>query len=339
MKKIKTENAVGMKLAHDITRIVPGRFKGAAFKKGQIVRKQDVPALLKVGKQFLYVLDLPQNHLHEDDAALRMAKAIGNKTVAWTRPSEGKSRLIGKKAGLLKINISGLAKLNRMGQISIVTLKNHLPCEAGQTIAAARIIPLSIEKRKIEKVEQLAKRIGPIVQVLPFKKMKVGAVVTGSEIYKGLIKDEFDRYVGKKIIGFGSKVIKKIITPDDPQMIAAAIKALAGLRCDLILTTGGLSVDPDDATRKGIKQSGARIVVYGAPIMPGAMFLYAKLKSIPILGLPACVYYHSATVFDLMLPRVLAGEAITRKEIALMGHGGLCMHCKECRFPVCPFGK
>ena len=339
MKKIKTENAVGMKLAHDITRIVPGRFKGAAFKKGQIVRKQDIPALHKMGKQFLYVLDLPRNHLHENDAALRMAKAIGNKTVDWTKPSEGKSSLISKKTGLLKINISGLAKLNRLGQISIATLKNNMPCEAGQIIAAARIIPLSIDKTKIEKVEKIAARLGPIIQVLPFKKMKVGAIVTGSEIYKGLIKDEFDRYVGKKVTGFGSKVVKKIITPDDPQKIAAAIKALVGLRCDLILTTGGLSVDPDDVTRKGIKRAGAGIIAYGAPIMPGSMFLYAMLKSIPILGLPACVYYHSATVFDLMLPRVLAGDVITRSEIAQMGHGGLCLHCEECRFPVCPFGN
>ena len=338
MKKIKTENAVGMKLAHDITRIVPGRFKGAAFKKGQIVRKQDIPALLKLGKQSLYILNLPKGHLHEDDAALRLAKAVCNRTVRWTRPSEGKSSLISKKAGLLKINAAGLAKLNCLGQISIATLKNNMPCEAGQTIAAARIIPLSIEQTKIEKVEEFAAKIGPIIQVLPFKKMKVGAVVTGSEIFNGLIKDEFDRYVGKKITGFGSKVVKKIIAPDDPQKIAAAIKILVGIRCDLILTTGGLSVDPDDVTRKGIKRAGAGIIAYGAPIMPGSMFLYAMLKSIPILGLPACVYYHSATVFDLMLPRVLAGEVITRKEINRMGHGGLCMHCKECRFPMCPFG-
>jgi len=218
-------------------------------------------------------------------------------------------------------------------------LKNNFPCKAGQTVAATRIIPLIIRKKKIERLEMIAEKFKPMIEVLPYGKKKVGAVVTGSELYDGLIQDEFDKYVGSKINSFGSTILKKILVPDDPVQIADAIRKVIALGCDLVVTTGGLSVDPDDVTRIGIQQAGAKIMFYGSPILPGAMFLYAYLGAVPIMGLPACVYYHATTVFDLMLPRVLAGDSITKNDIAALGHGGLCLNCSECRYPVCPFGK
>ena len=339
MRKIRVEKAVGTVLAHDITRIIPGKFKGVGFKKGHVVREEDIAELLKLGKRFLYVMELSANQLHEDDAALRIARAIAGSNLSWTEPREGKSNIVSDCEGLLKVNAAGLLKINKLGSIIVATLKTNSPCRAGQIIAGTRIIPLTIPTRKIAKLEELAAGNLPILQILPYRKMRVGAVVTGSELYNGLIKDEFDHYVGQKIINYGCELVKKIVVPDDAQAISRAILELKDLGCELILTTGGLSVDPDDVTRKGIRKAGAEIISYGSPILPGAMLLYAKLEGRPILGLPACVYYSPSTAYDLVLPRILAGEEITKSMVAEMGHGGLCMHCETCRYPVCPFGK
>jgi hypothetical protein len=339
MKKVKVENAVGMVLVHDITRIIPGKFKGVGFKKGHIVKEKDIPELLKLGKKHLYVLNFTANHLHEDDAALRIARAICGTQLHWTDPSEGKSNIISQADGILKVNRAALLKINKLGKIIVSTLKNNFPVQKDQIVAATRIIPLTINVKKIERLENIAEKQHPVISIMPYRQLKVGAVVTGSEIYDGIIKDEFDKYVGKKVSAYGSRIIKKILVTDKVASIAKAVAELINLGCDLILTTGGLSVDPDDVTRQGVKRIGAEIVAYGAPVLPGAMFLYARLKGTPILGLPACVYYHESTIFDLVFPRVLAGDRIDKNEIAEMGHGGLCLNCDRCQFPVCPFGK
>ena len=339
MRKIKVENAVDMVLAHDITRIIPGKFKGVGFKKGHIVTKNDVPELIKLGKKHLYVLNLSTKHLHEDDAALRIARAICGKQLRWTEPTEGKSNIISKTQGIVKVDHAALLKINKLGKIIVSTLKNNFPVQKDQIVAATRIIPLTINLKKIEQLENIAETRHPVIRIKPLRKLKIGAVVTGTEIYEGIIKDEFDKYVGKKVNDYGYKIVKKILVPDKVEAIANAVGEHMDLACDLILTTGGLSVDPDDLTRQGIKKIGAEIIAYGAPVLPGAMFIYARLNHTTILGLPACVYYHETTIFDLMFPRVLAGDIITKNEIAEMGHGGLCLNCDKCQFPVCPFGK
>jgi molybdenum cofactor synthesis domain-containing protein len=339
MRKVKVENAVGTVLVHDITRIIPGKFKGVGFKKGHVVQKEDIPELLKLGKRHLYVLNLSPNHLHEDEAALRIARAICGKRLHWTDPAEGKSNIISEADGIVKVDRAALLKINKLGKIIVSTLKNNFPVRKDQIVAATRIIPLTINLKRIERLEIIAQKQHPLISIKPYRKLKVGAVVTGSEIYEGMIRDEFDKYVGKKVKAHGSRIVKKILVPDEVDAIAQAIGELLDLGCDLILTTGGLSVDPDDVTRRGVKKNGAEVVSYGAPILPGAMFLYARMEDIPILGLPACVYYHKSTVFDLIFPRVLAGDKISKNDIAEMGHGGLCLNCDRCRFPVCPFGK
>jgi len=339
LTKIKVENAVGTVLAHDMTRIVPGKFEGVGFKKGHVVKPEDISELLKIGKAHIYVLNLTPDQLHEDEAALRIAPAICGDNLTWSPPAEGKSNIVAERNGLLKVNVRGLTRINALGSMIVSTLKTNFPCKKGQKVAATRIIPLLIPEKKIEKLEDLAKQFQPVLAIKPFQKLRVGGIVTGSEISKGLIKDEFDRYVAAKIIAYGCDLHKKIIVPDDAQAIADAVTELKGLDCELILTTGGLSVDPDDVTRFGVKKAGAKIMAYGSPILPGAMFLYAQLGNAVILGLPACVFYHPTTIFDLMLPRILAGEKIKKMEIAEMGHGGLCMDCEACHFPACPFGK
>lgn len=339
MKQIKIEDAVGTVLAHDMTRIIPGEFKGVGFKKGHRITEADLPELIKIGKRHVYALELGMDELHEDEAALRIAPAISGANLEWTEPSEGKSGIRSLCRGLLKINTEGLREINKIGDLIVSTLKTGTPVKKGKTVAATRIIPLTTDKNRIERLEALAAKWSPILEVKPFKPMLFGGVVTGSEIYEGLIEDGFDEFVGKKALQYGCEFSKKILVPDDPEKIAAAVKELADRSCGLILTTGGLSVDPDDVTRTGVRLAGAEEIAYGSPILPGAMFLYARLGKAVILGLPACVYYYPTTVYDLMLAKVLAGETVTADTIADMGHGGLCQNCPDCRYPNCTFGR
>ncbi|MCK5542381.1 MAG: molybdopterin-binding protein [Desulfobacterales bacterium] len=339
MKKIKVEDAVGTILAHDMTRIIRGKFKGVGFKKGHIVKKEDIEELLKIGKQYLYVLDLGKDQLHEDDAAYRISRAISDQDFEFSEPREGKINISTKCAGLLKINVDALLLVNKMDSIIVATLKNNFPCKKGEIIAGTRIIPLTIPAKNIETLETLTRETGSILSLKPYKSLKVGAVVTGSEVYKGLITDDFGPSVGKKIIEANCTLLKKIIVPDDITDISNAILELKELGCELIITTGGLSVDPDDVTRQGVIATGADVTFYGSPVLPGAMLMVSMLGHIPVISLPACVFYYKQTVFDLILPRVLAGEIISEDDIAAMGHGGLCMNCKICYYPVCSFGR
>jgi molybdenum cofactor synthesis domain-containing protein len=241
--------------------------------------------------------------------------------------------------GLLQINLPLLRRINLSKKIILSTIHRYTPCTPGIAVGATRIISLTAPEREIEKVENWCHKYGPVIEVLPYRKLNIGVIVTGNEIFHGRIKNGFDNSVGKKIINFGSRVVKKIIVPDDIHQISKALLELRDDSIDLILVTGGLSVDPDDVTRVGIKKAGAKIIFYGTPILPGAMFLYGILGGKPVLGLPACVFYHKANLFDIIFPRIVIGEPISRKEISLLGHGGFCQNCNPCHFPICPFGK
>jgi len=340
VKKIRVEDAVGMVLGHDVTKIVPGEFKGPRFRKGHIIRKEDIAEFLNLGKGSIYVLELKSGEIHENEAAERLARAFSGPGVEATGPSEGKMSLVAKHDGLLSIDVSLLERVNSRQGIALSTLHDKTPCRKGMVVAATRVIPLTIKEGKIRSIESLCEHGGErIVSVFPYQERKVGVLVTGSEIYRGRIQDRFDESVGKKISLYGSVVVRKIIAPDDEAFISRSLRELVESGSDLILVTAGLSVDPDDVTVAGIKRAGARIEVYGSPVMPGSMFLYAHLDRVPVLGLPACVFYHKTTVFDLVFPRILAGHEITRREIVRLGHGGLCLACSPCRYPVCPFGK
>jgi len=339
VRKIKIEDAVGMMLGHDVTQMIPGEYKGPRFKRGHRVREEDIPEFLKIGKEHIYVMDLKPGALHEDDAALRLKKAFSGENIGSRGPSEGKVTFHSKIKGILKINLPLLNRINRSGNIIVSTLHRHTPCVPGMAVGATRIISLIAPNREIQKIENWCKKGGPVIEILPYRKLDIGVVVTGSEIFKGRIQDRFDEKVGKKIIDYGCHVVEKRIVSDDAQQIARAVTELGNGRVDLILVTGGLSVDPDDVTRAGIRKAGAKVIFYGTPILPGAMFLYGTLGQKPVLGLPACVFHHKATLFDIIFPRTLAGEALNRREINLLGHGGFCQNCDPCHFPRCPFGK
>lgn len=339
MKSVPVEAAVGMVLCHDITRIVPGSFKGRAFKKGHVLNEQDIPVLLDMGKRNIYVWDLEEGYVHEDDAALRIATAAMGDGIELTAPSEGRVNLIACRDGLLKIDVQTLFRVNDIENIVFPTIHSNQPVKAGQALGGTRIIPLVIEQDKLRTVEEVCRQNKPMIQVKPFHPFEVGIITTGSEIYHGRIEDKFGPVLREKFSEFGSRIIKQVFVSDDKDMTVKAIHEFAADGAQLIVLTGGMSVDPDDQTPASIAAAGGRIVTYGAPTFPGAMFMMAYLNGIPVLGLPGSVMYYRSTIFDLIVPRILAGETIHRKDIVSLGHGGYCAGCQECRYPVCPFGK
>lgn len=339
MDTIKTEDAVGMVLGHDITEIIPGEFKGAAFKKGHIITENDIERLLRIGKEHVYVFELNEDELHENEAATRLGNLFAGPGIYFSEPTEGKISLKPKHKGLLKINRELLDQVNDIGDVCLATIQGNRSVEQDELLGGCRIIPLVIKKEKIDAIENMVKGEKPMFEIKPFLNYKIALIVTGSEVYKGRIEDKFGPVIEKKVKYFGSDIFHKTIVPDELDAIKNAILDAKKMGAELILVSGGMSVDPDDKTPGAIKSTGADIVTYGTPILPGAMLLFAYLDNIPVFGLPGCVMYAHTTAFDLLLPRVFAGEKIVRKDITRMGYGGQCLSCKECKFPNCNFGK
>ncbi len=339
LKKVKLEEAIGMTIGHDVTKVVPGEFKGAAFRRGHTLKREDIPELLSMGKEHIYIIEEEEGEVHEEEAALRIAEAVAGSEFELSKPREGKINIKSSISGLLKINKSLLGEINSIPNISLATLHENTICRPGTIVAGTKIIPLYIAEDRLKKIEELCRNKGNVFRIIPFKKKKVGIVITGNEIYKGRIKDKFGDYLKNKVEPLGSVINHQTIVPDDEDIIASAILEMRDKGSEVIFVCSGLSVDPDDVTVEGVKKSGAKIISYGAPVMPGAMFLLAMLGDTPILGAPAAVIFNDTTIIDVLLPRVLAGEEISRQDIIDMGHGGLCLDCADCIYPICPFCK
>ncbi len=337
MQTIRVDESVGTVICHDITRIVPNEFKGPAFKKGHIITRNDIPELLKLGKEHIYVWEITPGKLHENEAAIRLARAVTGQGISLSEPVEGKVSLIAETNGLLDINEKQLLESNLIDEIVIATINNHRAVKKGDIVAAVRVVPLLIDEHKLELVES-STNISPTIAIKPFKAYKVGIVTTGSEVYNGRIKDRFGPVVKEKVEAYGCRVLEQIIVPDDIEQITGAILQLIEQGAEMVLTTGGMSVDPDDVTPSAVRRTGAEIISYGAPVLPGAMMMVAYLNQVPILGLPGCVMYCKTTVFDLLIPSILAGEKVSRMMISRLGMGGLCRQCDVCHFPACSFG-
>ena len=342
MKEIRTEDAVGHVLCHDITQIIKDKKKGVLFKKGHIVREEDIPALLSVGKEHLYVWEKQEGILHENEAAEILYTISADEHMHGSDIKEGKIELIADCNGVLKIRRDALLAVNRLGEMMIASRHGDFPVKKGDKIAGTRIIPLVIEKSKMDRAVEAAGS-EPIFSILPYHTKKVGIVTTGSEVQKGLIKDTFTPVLTEKLSEFSCQVIGQTMPGDERTQITSDILKFIDDGADMVICSGGMSVDPDDRTPGAIKDTGTEIITYGAPVLPGAMLLLSYYKKndkiIPILGLPGCVMYAKRTVFDLILPRIMADDPILAEEIASYGEGGLCLNCTICTFPNCGFGK
>lgn len=340
MQKIRVQDAIGAVLMHDMTQIIPGETKDARFRKGHIVKEEDIPVLLSMGKEHIYVWDQTPGLIHEDEAAERLAKAVAGSGISLSETKEGKVNLIAESDGLIYALEEGIFALNSLEYIVLATLHNYRPVKKGQKIAGTRVVPLMVEEKVILDAERVALEFTePILQVRPLRPHKIGVVTTGSEVYHGRIQDKFGPVLRSKVDEWGSIVLGQSFADDNISMIQDKIREHIQQGAEIVLVTGGMSVDPDDVTPTAIREMGSELVTYGAPVLPGAMFLLAYLDGIPILGLPGCVMYSRTTVFDLVATRILTGERLTRKDIAQYGHGGLCLECPVCTYPHCPFGK
>ena len=339
MKLMRTEDAVGQVLCHDITQIIKGVTKDAVFRKGHVIREEDIPVLLSVGKENVYIWENDENMLHENDAAQILYEICRGDYMHPTPVKEGKIELVADIDGLLKVDDAKMRLINGMGQLMIASRHGNFAVHKGDKLAGTRIIPLVIEKEKMERAREMC-GAEPILKLLPFVHKKVGIVTTGSEVYHHRIKDEFTPVIYEKLAEFDTEVIGQILCDDDHEMITKAILTHIENGADMVICTGGMSVDPDDRTPLAIKNTGVEIVSYGAPVLPGAMFLLSYYnETIPVVGLPGCVMYAKRTIFDLILPRLMADDPVTADELAALGQGGLCLNCEICTFPNCGFGK
>lgn len=322
MKEIPVQDAVGSVLVHDITEIVRGGVKDARFRKGHVVRAEDIPVLLKLGKENIFVWEDDASKLHENDAAEILRTITQGENLTASDVKEGKISLKATCDGVFEVDAEKLNAINAVEEICIATVANKIPVRQNKSVAGMRVIPLVIDKAKMERVKEIAGAT-PLMKIAPYKRFKVGLVVTGSEIFRERIKDTFTPVIESKLKSFGLQVDERRISDDSKEMTREKISELLSSGCEMILCTGGMSVDPDDRTPAAITSTGAQVVTYGVPVLPGAMFMLAYLGDVPIMGLPGCVMHCSKTVFDLILPRVLTGERLTRRDFTTLGVGGL----------------
>lgn len=339
MQKIKVQDAIGMKLCHDMTKVVPGEFKGRAFKRNHVIRPEDIDLLLSIGKEHIFVWEENAGEIHEDEAAIRIAEAVMGPNIVRDEPQEGKCVLRATASGLFKVNGDVLDGVNSIEDVTVTCRPGNFRVQPGDKLAGARIIPLVIEEERISRLEQICREQGPAFQILPFKTLKVGVVITGNEVYKGRIADKFGPVIAGKLADYSVDLLGQTYCPDDINRLDEAVAQFLAQQADFIILTGGMSVDPDDLTPGTIRRTGAEIVTYGAPIQPGNMFMMAYLGDTALVGVPGAAIHSKTTVLDVVLPRIFAGDKLTKRDFRQMAEGGLCLACPECHYPICYFGR
>ncbi len=337
MKKVKVQDAVGMTLCHDITAMYDG-FKGALFKRGHVIEEADIPRMLDIGKQTVFIWEPEAGEIHEEDAATRMAAAMPVAGAHYEGPSEGKMVLKADSAGMFRVNAALLRRLNSIGDITISTLPDHYPVQPGARLASMRIVPLVTQETQVAELEALCKG-EKVVDLLPYKARKAGIIITGSEVYHGRIKDKFEAVARGKLAKYPCEIVGVAICDDDLDMLTGEARRLLDAGADLLIFSGGMSVDPDDLTPSAIRALGAEVVSHGVPSQPGNMTLVAYLGDAAVLGIPGASIVMPTTIFDVVLPQIFAGVKFTKEELIGLGDGGLCQLCKSCHFPNCTFGR
>ena len=337
MKKVKVQDAIGMTLCHDITAMVDG-FKGAAFKRGHVITQEDIPKLLNIGKQHVFIWEENAGEIHEEDAARRLSQMTTVNGAHYGSVSEGKIQLFADQDGMFRVDKALLAAVNRIGDITITTLPDHYPVKAGDRLASMRIVPLVTEERQIAEAEALCAD-KQLYDLRPFKPLKVGIIITGSEIYHGRIKDKFERVARAKLAHYPAEILGVHVCDDELDMIVGAGRALLAEGAELLIFSGGMSVDPDDLTPSAIREMGAEIISYGVPSQPGNMTLVAYLDQAALLGVPGAAISRPTTMFDVLLPQIFCGDPLTKDDLIRLGEGGLCQMCDNCHFPNCTFGR
>ncbi|MHB8928364.1 MAG: molybdopterin-binding protein [Bacillota bacterium] len=335
-REARVNTSIGLVLAYDLTEIIPGQRKGAVLRRGHVITQDDLEVLRRIGKATIKVLELEPGEVHEDEAAARLAHALAGPGLKVSQPGEAWADVVAEEAGLLKVSVEALLRVNSLGEILVATRHNNLPVRRGDLVAKAKVLGLVISEGKLRQAERIAAEAA-VLRVAQFRKVRAGVVVTGREVFEGRVKDAFGPLLRQRLEAYGSTIAHAEVVPDEVEPIAGAIRGMLDRSVDMVLVTGGMS--PDDCTPEAISRSGAEVDFYGAPVSPGAMSLVAYAGEIPVLGIPAGLLARPRGFFDLVLPRLLAGETLGPADVAAYGHGGLCLGCQECTFPSCSFGK
>lgn len=339
MKKVKSEEAVGLTLCHDVTGI-RADFKGPVFRRGHVIQPEDVETLLDLGKRHVFIWEDQAGEIHEEDAARRLAALAQVENGTFSGPSEGKMVLTAQCSGQFRVNLSLLQQINSIGDITICTLPDHYPVQPGAKLASMRIVPLVTKEDNIRRAEQLcAESATPLLELVPYQKKKVGIIITGSEIYTGRIQDLFQPVIRKKVAPYGAEVLGCTFCDDDLSMLENAIQEYLDHGAELIVMTGGMSVDPDDITPTAIRRSGAEVISHGVPSQPGNMLLVAYHGDTAIVGVPGAAAKAPTTTFDVLLPQIMTGRKLTKNDLVRLADGGFCQSCGICHWPNCSYGR
>ncbi|MBQ8025027.1 MAG: molybdopterin-binding protein [Oscillospiraceae bacterium] len=339
MKKMKTQDAVGQVLCHDITAILENGFKGVLLKRGHVITEEDVPRMLDIGKYNIFVWDPEAVEVLEEDAALAVSEVLCGDEILRSAPSEGKIGFTAAHDGLFCINHKALTALNAVPDYTVACISGYTPVRKGDKLCGARIVPLTTKRENVDRAVAVAKENYPILSVLPYKPLKCAVIITGSEVYYGRIQDRFEPIMTAKLQQYGGEILGVTKCPDDLERILAAIDEYKAKGAELICLTGGMSVDPDDLTPTAIRSRATAFITQGVPMQPDNMLTMAYSDDTMLVGVPGASMHSPITSFDLFLPRFFAGLRITREQIEELGNGGLCRGCKPCHFPNCGFGR
>ena len=339
MKKIRVEDAVGQTLCHDMTAILETGFKGVKFHRGHVITEEDIPELKKIGKDHIFVWEPEADEVHEDDAATALTEAMCGEGIVCSGPSEGKMTIKAARDGLFCLSREALRAINMVDDYTVATIPGFIRVRKGQTLAGARIVPLVTKRRNVDAAVALARRSAPVMEVRPFLPLKAGVIITGSEVYYGRIEDAFEPIMREKLGSYGAQILGVTKCPDELEKITDAIEEFQAQGAELLLLTGGMSVDPDDLTPTAMRANGARLIFQGVPMQPGNMLTLSKKGSMTLIGVPGASMHSKITSLDVVLPRIFAGLPVTKNEMEAAGEGGLCMNCEVCRYPACYFGR
>jgi Probable molybdopterin binding domain len=331
------DSVVGLTLAYDLTGIVPGKQKGAVLRRGHVIEAGDLAVLRDIGKSHIKILELAPTDVHEDDAAESLARMLAGEGVEVNLPGEAWADLVAARTGLLKVDAERLLRLNLLDDLIIATRHDNSLVKAGDVVAKAKVRGLAVEQAVLEEAERRAAGSAKVVEVRAYRTVRAGAIITGREIFEGRKKDAFEPLLRQRVEEYGSVLVHSEIVPDGVAEIGRAITTALDAGVDIVFVTGGGS--PDDSTSAGIAYAADEVAFRGVPVSPGAMTVLAYSKGIPILGVPGGLLARPRGFLDLILPRLLAGDRLGKEDMAVYGHGGLCLHCSPCAFPACPFGK
>ncbi|PWU20154.1 MAG: hypothetical protein C5B48_12845 [Candidatus Rokuibacteriota bacterium] len=322
------EDLEGRIACHDV-RDAGGK---VAIAKGQVLDREAAERLCALPWQEVHVLELDPGDLHEEPAGSRLASAAAGPGVEVKGYAGGQWTLAATRRGLLSVGVDALDAVNALEGMSVFTLYEAQPVEAGETVAKAKITPLAMPEALVKQAEERAWAAGGLVGVKAFAPRVLGAVTR--ENLEPRQRQRFESSLKEKVDWFGSRLVPVRYAAPEAATVAEEIEALLAEGADILIAAGAGSLDPLDPIFEGLRRLGGRMERHGAPAHPGSLLWLAEVRGHPVLGMPACGMFSQATTFDLILPRILAGEQIDNSAMAQLGHGGLLSRDSASRFPA-----